>query len=74
MSIIWLWGLANLLVDLLEIIGIVANLPLEFLGLTFLGFGNAMPGTRFLLSCRYFDGNRPGADGSLGDGLDRVCC
>jgi len=44
MSIIWIWGLANLLVDLLELVGIVANLPLEFLALTFLGFGNAMPG------------------------------
>jgi len=43
-SIIWIWGLANLLIDLLEIVGIAGNLPLEFLGLTFLGFGNAMPG------------------------------
>lgn len=42
-SIIWIWGWANLLIDLLELIGIVANLPLEFLGLTFLAFGNAMP-------------------------------
>ena len=44
MAIVWIWGLANLLVDLLEMVGIVADLPLEFLGLTFLGFGNAMPG------------------------------
>jgi Ca2+/Na+ antiporter len=43
LAVVWIWGLANLLVDLLEIIGIVANLPLEFLGLTFLAFGNAMP-------------------------------
>lgn len=42
-SIIWIWGMANLLVDILEIVGIVADLPLEFLGLTFLGFGNALP-------------------------------
>jgi len=43
-AIIWIWGFANLLIDLLEMVGMIANLPLEFLGLTFLGFGNAMPG------------------------------
>ena len=43
-SIFWIWGLAGLLIDLLNLIGEVAKIPTELLGMTFLGIGNAMAG------------------------------
>ena len=73
MAIIWIWGFANLLVDLLELVGIVANLPLEFLGLTFLGFGNAMPGMNRQASHRYIDGSCVGTYGIVRNGVDGLC-
>lgn len=41
MSIIWIWATSNLIVDLLEFLGTIFNLPSSFLGLTFLAIGNS---------------------------------
>ncbi len=73
MSVVWIWGFANLLVELLQIIGLVANLSLEFLGLTFLGLGNTMPGTLPLDLARHLDGDRPIPHGTFGNGVDGLC-
>lgn len=43
MSLVWLWGWAKLLFELLQVIGIVANIPLEFLCLTILALGSTIP-------------------------------
>eukprot|EP01022_Parablepharisma_sp_SALTPOND_P001211 TRINITY_DN105852_c2_g1_i1.p1 TRINITY_DN105852_c2_g1~~TRINITY_DN105852_c2_g1_i1.p1 ORF type:complete len:614 (+),score=8.66 TRINITY_DN105852_c2_g1_i1:158-1999(+) len=42
MSAVWLWGFAKLVIDVLEVVGIAADLPLEFLAITFLSLGNGM--------------------------------
>ena len=43
-SIFWIWGLAGLLIDVLNLTGEVAKVPTDLLGMTFLGIGNAMAG------------------------------
>lgn len=42
MSIIWIWFIANNIISLLEMIGMLFNLPDAFLGITILAFGNSV--------------------------------
>jgi len=43
MSLIWIWFVAQILVDMLKLIGTIFNIPSAFLGMTFLAFGNSLP-------------------------------
>lgn len=42
-SLIWIWGWTNLLIDLLQFIGVMLNIPVEFLAIIFLALGNSLP-------------------------------
>jgi Ca2+/Na+ antiporter len=44
MSIVWIWFIANLIVDLLALIGVVSGIPPAYLGLTLIGVGNSVGG------------------------------
>ena len=44
-SVVWIWASSNLLVDILNFIGITFNIPRPFLGLTLLAIGNSAPDT-----------------------------
>ena len=43
MSIIWIWFIANILIDLLTTIANLLNIPDIFLGMTILTYGNSIP-------------------------------
>lgn len=43
MSILWIWAIAKILIDVLEVIGILLNIPATFLGMTLLCLGNSVP-------------------------------
>ena len=43
MSIIWIWFIANILIDLLTTIANLMNIPDSFLGMTILAYGNSIP-------------------------------
>jgi Ca2+/Na+ antiporter len=43
MSILWIWAIAKILIDILEVTGILLNIPATFLGMTLLSFGNSVP-------------------------------
>ena len=43
MSIIWIWFIANILIDLLTTIANLINIPDIFLGMTILAYGNSTP-------------------------------
>ena len=43
MSIIWIWFIANILIDLLTTIANLMNIPDIFLGMTILTYGNSVP-------------------------------
>ena len=43
MSIIWIWFIANILIDLLTTIANLMNIPDIFLGMTILTYGNSTP-------------------------------
>jgi len=43
MSIFWIWSVAKILIDILNLLGILFNIPSSFLGLTLLSFGNSVP-------------------------------
>jgi len=43
MSIIWIWAVAQVLIDILQLIGILLNIPATFLGMTLLSLGNSLP-------------------------------
>jgi sodium/potassium/calcium exchanger 6 len=43
MSIIWIWFIANILIDLLSTIANLMNIPDIFLGMTILAYGNSLP-------------------------------
>jgi sodium/potassium/calcium exchanger 6 len=40
MSIVWIWFIANILVDILKIYGDILGINTAFLGITILAFGN----------------------------------
>ena len=42
-SIVWIWFISTLLVDILNVTGLILDIPTSFLGLTFLAFGNSCP-------------------------------
>ena len=42
MSIIWIWFSASILIDLLELCGIITLIPSNLLGLTVLAWGNSI--------------------------------
>lgn len=42
MSLIWIWFLANNLIDLLKAIGLLLRIPDTFLGMTILTYGNSI--------------------------------
>ena len=42
MSVFWIWLFANILIDMLKILGILTGLPTTFLGLTVLAWGNSI--------------------------------
>jgi sodium/potassium/calcium exchanger 6 len=44
MSVFWIWVTAKILVDVLNMFGVLFNLPSSFLGMTLLSFGNSAPG------------------------------
>mmetsp|Transcript_33718 Transcript_33718/g.24750 ORF Transcript_33718/g.24750 Transcript_33718/m.24750 type:complete len:132 (-) Transcript_33718:101-496(-) len=41
MSVIWIWMTANMLIDLLNLFGIITKIPSSALGLTILAWGNS---------------------------------
>lgn len=41
MSVFWIWLSANIMIDLLKILGLLTGLPTTFLGLTVLAWGNS---------------------------------
>lgn len=41
MSLVWIWFSANILIDLLQIFGILTNLPSSLLAMTILTWGNS---------------------------------
>jgi len=43
MSIIWIWFVANILIDLLTTLANLMNIPDIFLGMTILTYGNSVP-------------------------------
>ena len=43
LSIIWIWFIANILIELLIAISTLINIPDSFLGITLLAYGNSMP-------------------------------
>jgi sodium/potassium/calcium exchanger 6 len=43
MSVLWIWMIAKVLVDILNTIGVIFNISSAFLGMTFLAFGNSAP-------------------------------
>jgi sodium/potassium/calcium exchanger 6 len=42
MSVFWIWLFANILIDLLKVLGLLTGLPTTFLGLTVLAWGNSV--------------------------------
>lgn len=42
MSVFWIWLFANILIDMLKILGLLTGLPTTFLGLTVLAWGNSI--------------------------------
>lgn len=42
MSIVWIWWVANILIDLLSLFGVVFNIKAAFLGITVLAWGNSV--------------------------------
>ncbi len=43
LSIFWIWGVAKVLIDILQVIGVLFNVPSSFLAMTLLSFGNSVP-------------------------------
>jgi sodium/potassium/calcium exchanger 6 len=43
MSILWIWAIANILVDILKTIGVIYPIPPTFLAMTLLSVGNSLP-------------------------------
>jgi Ca2+/Na+ antiporter len=41
MSVFWIWLVANIMIDLLKIMGLLTGMPTTFLGLTVLAWGNS---------------------------------
>ena len=48
MSMFWIWYFANFLIDILNFIGEIFEIPDMFLGMTVLAIGNSLPGILFL--------------------------
>ena len=42
MSVFWIWLFANIMIDMLKILGLLTGLPTTFLGLTVLSWGNSI--------------------------------
>jgi sodium/potassium/calcium exchanger 6 len=42
MSVFWIWLFANIMIDLLKILGLLSGLPTTLLGLTVLAWGNSI--------------------------------
>jgi solute carrier family 24 (sodium/potassium/calcium exchanger), member 6 len=42
MSVFWIWLFANIMIDLLKILGLLTGLPTTLLGLTVLAWGNSI--------------------------------
>ena len=43
MSIFWIWAISTTLIDILQFLGVIFDLPMSFLGLTLLAIGNSAP-------------------------------
>jgi Ca2+/Na+ antiporter len=43
MSIIWIWFIAKILIQILDLIGLIFDIPAFFIGMTLLSFGNSLP-------------------------------
>lgn len=43
MSILWIWAVAKTLIDVLQIFGVILDVPTTFLGMTLLSLGNSLP-------------------------------
>lgn len=50
LSIIWIWFIANILIELLIAISTLINIPDSFLGITLLTYGNSLPDLMLNLS------------------------
>ena len=50
LSIIWIWFIANILIELLIAISTLMNIPDSFLGITLLTYGNSLPDLMLNLS------------------------
>lgn len=44
LSVLWIWLIAKILVELLESLGVIFNIEQNYLGLTLLAWGNSIPG------------------------------
>lgn len=45
MSIVWIYSITNIIVDTIDFLGLIFNIPDSFLGLTILSIGNSAPDT-----------------------------
>lgn len=43
MSILWIWTVAKVLIDILQTFGVILNISPTFLGMTLLSLGNSLP-------------------------------
>ena len=41
-SVVWMWFLANIIVDIIEIVGNISDISIPFLGVTFMAIGNSV--------------------------------
>lgn len=64
MSIMWIWCISNILVDIIKTFGVIFGIPDSFLGMTLLAFGNSIPGKFMRFNFRF--------DGQYCLGKDRI--
>ena len=49
LACVWIYHICNIIMDLMQLIGMLSGLDPLYLGLTFLAWGNSLGGTPFIL-------------------------